>query len=333
MSWSYKPSNFIDEYTKNSLPSLSFQDTRPRREKFAGGMQTTTVEAYVPVAGRAIQGATSHNLGQNFGRMFDIKFQDHEGKTETAWQTSWGLTTRTIGVMVMVHGDNVGLVLPPRISPLQCVIVPITSKSMSMDDVAVYCQSIAKDLSDNGIRAKFDDRTMYNPGWKYNHWEQKGVPIRIEIGPRDVEQEQARIVVRYNGEKVDMPIAGLGAALVVKLEEIQHGLFEKAKKFRDDHLVQVTEWKDFVPNLEKHNLVLTPWCGGEHKDWEEWVKNKSREESLAASGEAEEDVRTSTSVAAKTLCIPFNQPDLPPGTKCFASGKDAKCWVLWGRSY
>ncbi len=183
------------------------------------------------------------------------------------------------------------------------------------------------------IRAKFDDRTMYNPGWKYNHWEQKGVPLRIEIGPRDVEEQQARIVVRYNGEKVDMPIAGLGAALVVKLEEIQQGLFEKAKKFRDNHLVQVTEWKDFVPNLEKHNLVLTPWCGGEHKDWEEWVKNKSREESLAASGEAEEDVRTSTSVAAKTLCIPFNQPELPPGTKCFASGKDAKCWVLWGRSY
>jgi prolyl-tRNA synthetase len=130
-----------------------------------------------------------------------------------------------------------------------------------------------------------------------------------------------------------MPVAGLGAALAIKLEEIQAGLFEKAKKFRDDHLVQVTEWKDFVPNLEKHNLVLTPWCGGEHKDWEEWVKNKSREESLAASGEAEEDARTATSVAAKTLCIPFNQPELPPGTKCFASGKEAKCWVLWGRSY
>jgi prolyl-tRNA synthetase len=148
-----------------------------------------------------------------------------------------------------------------------------------------------------------------------------------------MEEKQARIVVRYNSEKIDMPVAGLGAALAIKLEEIQVGLFEKAKKFRDDHLVQIMEWKDFVPNLEKHNLVLTPWCGGEHKDWEEWVKNKSREESLAASGEAEEDARTATSVAAKTLCIPFNQPELPPGTKCFASGLEAKCWVLWGRSY
>lgn len=306
---------------------------KTEEEKFAGGMQTTTVEAYVPVAGRAIQGATSHNLGQNFGKMFDIKYQDKEGKTATAWQTSWGLTTRTIGVMVMVHGDNTGLVLPPRIAPLQVVIVPIVSKKVTMADVSTYCETILEDLLKAGIRAKFDDREMYNPGWKYNHWEQKGVPIRIEVGPRDIEKKQARIVVRYSGEKTDMSADNLGNTLVTKLEEIQNGLFQKAKAYRDDHLVQVTEWKDFVPELEKHNLVMTPWCGGEHKDWEEWVKTKSREESLASRGEEEEDARTATSVAAKTLCIPFKQPDLPPGTKCIASGMDATCWVLWGRSY
>lgn len=148
-----------------------------------------------------------------------------------------------------------------------------------------------------------------------------------------METKQARIVVRYNGEKVDMPVEGLGPTLVTKLDEIQAGLFLKAKAFRDDHLVHVTDWKDFVPELEKHKLVLTPWCGGEHKDWEEWVKTKSREESLALHGEAEEDARTATSVAAKTLCIPFDQPELPAGTKCIASGLDATCWVLWGRSY
>lgn len=128
---------------------------KTEEEKFAGGLQTTTVEAYVPISGRAIQGATSHNLGQNFGKMFDIKFQDHEGKAAIPWQTSWGLTTRTIGVMVMVHGDNKGLVLPPRLSPLQCVIVPITSKKMTMEDVAVYCESIAKDLTDKGVSSCF----------------------------------------------------------------------------------------------------------------------------------------------------------------------------------
>ncbi len=183
------------------------------------------------------------------------------------------------------------------------------------------------------IRAKYDDREMYNPGWKYNHWEQKGVPIRIEVGPRDMETKQARIVLRYNGEKIDMSVEGLGAQLTEKLEDIQNAMFEKAKVARDQHLVQVTEWKDFVPNLELNNLVLTPWCGGEHQDWEEWVKNTSREESLKARGQEGEDERTATSVAAKTLCIPFTQPEMPEGTKCIASGLPATCWVLWGRSY
>jgi len=174
---------------------------------------------------------------------------------------------------------------------------------------------------------------MYNPGWKYNHWEQKGVPLRVEVGPRDIESKQARLVTRFNGDKEDASVDGLGSFVKAKLETIQEEMFNKAKAARDEHLVQVTEWKDFVPNLEKNNLVLTPWIGGEHKDWEEWVKEKSREESLKARGQEAEDSRTSTSVAAKTLCIPFTQPELPEGTKCIASGKPATCWVLWGRSY
>jgi len=306
---------------------------KTEKEKFAGGHQTTTVEAYIPGSGRAIQGATSHNLGQNFGKMFDITFQDEKGNSQTAWQTSWGLTTRTIGVMVMVHGDDTGLVLPPAIAPLQAVIVPIISKKLKVEDATPYCESILKDLVGAGIRAKLDDRVIYNPGWKYNHWEQKGVPVRIEVGPRDIENKQARVVVRYNGEKVDMMVDNLGQALQTKLDEIQNAMFAKAKETRDSHLVQVTEWKDFVPNLELNNLVLTPWCGGEHQDWEDWVKNKSREESLASRGEEGEDERCATSVAAKTLCIPFDQPELPEGTKCIASGLPATCWVLWGRSY
>jgi prolyl-tRNA synthetase len=174
---------------------------------------------------------------------------------------------------------------------------------------------------------------MYNPGWKYNHWEQKGVPIRVEVGPMDIEKKQARVVIRHNGDKIDLPVEGLGEVLKEKLEEIQKTMFEKALATRDEHVVQVTEWKDFVPNLEKNNLVLTPWCGPEHQDWEEWVKDTSRAESLANSGEEEEDDRTATSVAAKTLCIPFDQPELPEGTKCIASDMPATCWVLWGRSY
>jgi prolyl-tRNA synthetase len=306
---------------------------KTEKEKFAGGYRTTTVEAYIAGSGRAIQGATSHHLGQNFGKMFDITFQDEKGETQTAWQTSWGLTTRTIGVMVMVHGDDTGLVLPPRIAPLQAVIVPIYSKSFTSETADPYCESIRKDLVDHGIRAKYDSRQMYNPGWKYNHWEQKGVPVRIEVGPRDVTNQSARIVYRYNGEKKDMSVDGLGVALLAAMVEIQANMLKTATAARDEHLVQITEWKDFVPNLEKNNLILTPWIGGEHTDWEEWVKAKSREESLANLGLDAEDEKTATSVAAKTLCIPFAQPDLPAGTKCIASGKDATCWIMWGRSY
>ena len=174
---------------------------------------------------------------------------------------------------------------------------------------------------------------MYNPGWKYNHWEQKGVPIRIEVGPMDIEKNQVRIGIRHDGTKVDMPVQGLGAALSKLLDEIQTTMFEKAKKKRDEHVVKITDWKDFVPNLEKNNLVLAPWSDPKDIELEEKVKADSKEESLKNSGMEAEDERTATSVAAKTLCIPFDQPELPEGTKCFASGKPATCWVLWGRSY
>lgn len=305
---------------------------KTEKEKFAGGHSTTTVEAYVPVSGRAIQGATSHHLGQNFGKMFDISYQDEKGEAQVAWQTSWGLTTRTIGVMIMVHGDDTGLVLPPRVAPLQAVIIPIVSKSCPLEKLSSHCEGILKSLEDIDVRCKLDDRDYYNPGWKYAHWEQKGVPVRIEVGPRDLEKGQARMVVRFGGEKIDVAVDDLAATVKAKLDEVQIKMFEKAREFRDAHLVKVTEWKDFVPNLEKHNLVLAPWCGGEHQEWEEWVKEKSREESMGE-GEEAEDARTATSVAAKTLCIPFDQPELPEGTKCFASGLPATCWVLWGRSY
>jgi prolyl-tRNA synthetase len=306
---------------------------KTEKEKFAGGHSTTTVEAYIPVSGRAIQGATSHHLGQNFAKMFDINYQDASGETQLAWQTSWGLTTRTIGVMVMVHGDDTGLVLPPRVAPLQVVIVPIVSKHCPLSTLSSYCDEILKSLEDRDVRCKLDDRDIYNPGWKYAHWEQKGVPIRIEVGPRDLENRQVRMVVRFGGEKIDVNFDDLGPSIIAKLDEVQSKMLSRAKEFRDDHLVKVTEWKDFVPNLELHNLVLTPWCGGTHTDWEEWVKEKSREESLTSRGEEGEAATAATSVAAKTLCIPFEQPVLEEGTMCIASGLPATCWILWGRSY
>jgi len=297
-------------------------------EKFAGGLITTTVEAFIHGSGRAIQGATSHHLGQNFAKMFNIQFEDEKGQKKMAWQTSWGLTTRTIGVMVMVHGDDKGLVLPPRVAPTQAVVIPIPNNKVPQEKLQPYYEEVAALLKAAGIRSYIDDRTNYRAGWKYNHWEQKGVPVRIEIGPRDMENRSVRICRRDNGEKQDVLFADLAAHLSTLMETIQSDMFDRAKEARDSKIARVTEWKDFVPNLNQGKMVLTPFCN--ETEWEDKVKDMSRNEALQ--GEAE-DERTSTSVAAKTLCIPFEQPDLASGTPCFVSGKPAECWVLWGRSY
>lgn len=303
---------------------------KTENEKFAGGDMTTTVEAYINGSGRAIQGATSHNLGQNFGNMFKIRYEDVKGEHSVPWQTSWGLTTRTIGVAVMVHGDDKGLVMPPRVAPVQVVICPIVGKDVSKEEINAYANSIFFLLKDAGVRVEMDDRENYTPGWKYNHWEQRGVPIRVELGPRDFANKTARLVRRDNNEKVDVSVDSLAAGIPQLLENIQAALFAKAKAGRDEKLVRVTNWEDFVPALNRKCLVLTPWCND--SEWEDKVKAMSREQALHGTGEVEEDT-CSTSVAAKTLCMPFDQPDLPEGTMCFVSGLPAKVWVLWGRSY
>jgi prolyl-tRNA synthetase len=299
-------------------------------EKFAGGEHTTTVEAYINGSGRAIQGATSHNLGQNFGKMFKMRYEDDKGESAIPWQTSWGLTTRTIGVCVMVHGDNKGLVLPPRVAPTQVVICPIISKAVSKDTMLDFVYGIKKGLEaqEPPVRVEVDARENYTPGWKYNHWEQKGVPIRLEVGPRDIEKNQCRLVRRDTSEKEDVAVDGATERVVALLDVIQNDMFTKAKAKRDEKLARVFNWADFVPALNQECMVLTPFC--DETEWEDKVKAMSRDEALNG---ATEEATCATSVAAKTLCKPFDAPDLPEGTPCFVSGKPAKAWVLWGRSY
>jgi len=303
---------------------------KTEKEKFAGGYYTTTVEAYIPGTGRAIQGATSHNLGQNFGKMFKIEYEGSKGEKAIPWQNSWGLTTRTIGVMVMVHSDNQGLVLPPRVAPLQVVIIPINLKKELYDAQVATCHEIAKSLEAAGVRVRVDDRDNYNPGWKYNYWELKGIPLRVELGPKDYEKQQVRLVRRDNNEKADVPWSIVSQHVALTLVKMQHEMLAKATAERDANLCRVTKWEQFVPALALGKLCLTPFC--DELEEEENVKTRSKAEALAMSGEEGEDERCATSVAAKTLCIPYDQPPgpLPP---CFATGKPAKAWVLWGRSY
>eukprot|EP00245_Coleochaete_scutata_P004797 TRINITY_DN17796_c0_g1_i1.p1 TRINITY_DN17796_c0_g1~~TRINITY_DN17796_c0_g1_i1.p1 ORF type:complete len:545 (-),score=127.98 TRINITY_DN17796_c0_g1_i1:357-1991(-) len=286
---------------------------KSEKEKFAGGLYTTTVEAFIPMTGRGIQGATSHCLGQNFSKMFDITFEDDSGTRRQAWQNSWGLTTRTIGVMVMVHGDDKGLVLPPRVAPVQAIVVPIPFKDVDTTGPAV---ELAAKLKRAGFRAKADDRKNYTPPWKYNHWELKGVPVRVEIGPRDMAANQVVLVRRDTGAKETCSNDRLVERLAELLEEIQKGLLERAREERDSCIQTVYDWADFIPALDAKKMVLAPWC--DEEEVEEDVKKRSAE------GEGG---------AAKTLCMPFDAMPLPEGTLCFASGKPAKKWALWGRSY
>ncbi|CAL6394730.1 unnamed protein product [Bathycoccus prasinos] len=294
---------------------------KSEKEKFAGGLYTTTVEAFVPYTGRGIQGATSHCLGQNFAKMFDITFENDKGGRSMVWQNSWGMTTRMLGVCYMVHGDDVGLRLPPRIAPIQVVIVTIPNSKLSEEKAQMLkdnAEAIGKSLTDSAnVRVKTDTRDNYTPGWKYSHWEVKGVPIRLEFGPRDLDNETCVLVRRDTREKEVCKLADVNARVPELLVEIQQNMFNQAKAIRDTSTITVTEWKDFVPALDQKKMVLTPWC--ETKESEEEVKKRSSEESEGG--------------AAKTLCIPFIQPPLKEGTKCFITGKPATVWVLWGRSY
>ncbi|ETV83722.1 proline-tRNA ligase [Aphanomyces astaci] len=303
-------------------------------EKFAGADYTTTIEGFVPSTGRGIQAATSHHLGQNFGRMFGISAEDDEGKKIIPYQNSWGFTTRSIGVMVMLHGDDKGLVLPPRVAPIQVVVVPIPVKDKDETDALFAQGDVLHDiLRKVGVRVEVDHRRIYTPGWKYNHWELKGVPLRFELGPKDVAKSQVRVVRRDNNDKVDIPFTDLAAKIPALLDQIQADMLARARTERDSRIKVVTEWKDFVKTIAEGNMVLTPFCN--EKEWEEQVKARSRDESLALLGEDGEADNTATSVAAKSLCLPFEHNELPieDGVKCFISGQPAKCWILWGRSY
>jgi len=299
---------------------------KSREETFAGADFTTTVELFVPGNGRGIQGATSHYLGQNFSKMFEISFEDEKQEKTFAHQTSWGFSTRSIGSMVMIHGDNKGLVLPPRVANLQVIIVPIYHKD-HFDKINESAENVYQILKKAGVRVKVDSRTNYNPGWKFNHWEVKGVPIRIEIGSKDVQKNEVKVVRRFDGEKYQLNVGQIAEKMLSELEFIHDAMYQNACKARNERTKAADNWDDFMAELNKRNVVLTPWC--DQKECEITVKNRSKEESKAAENEGEELLTGS----AKTLCKPLEQAPLAEGTKCFHCGSLATTRVLRGRSY
>ncbi|KAJ3373668.1 ribose-phosphate pyrophosphokinase 1 [Allomyces arbusculus] len=311
---------------------------KSEKEKFAGGLYTTTVEAFVPVTGRGIQGATSHCLGQNFAKMFNIVVEGANKEQQHVWQNSWGLTTRTIGVMVMVHGDNKGLVLPPRVAAQQVVVVPcgITVKTTQEQRAAIaeYTNQVVATLKKAGIRAKADARDNYSPGYKFNHWEMRGVPVRIEVGPKDMAKNQVLTVRRDSGAKNPLPMENLGAAVNELLETIQADMLAKATKERDEHLKVIEDWNEgagFTALLDAKNLVMAPWCT--EPACEDQIKDRSARAKVEETGEPADD--KAPSMGAKSLCIPFNQPrEIKEGKMCFQGcGRKAVAYGLFGRSY
>ncbi|KAF5520166.1 putative proline--tRNA ligase [Colletotrichum aenigma] len=313
--------------------------TKTEKEKFAGGYYTTTVEGYIPSNGRGIQGATSHCLGQNFSKMFDITVENPEKKGEKihVWQNSWGLSTRVIGVMVMIHGDDKGLVLPPRIAKTQVILIAvgITAKTTPEDREKLEGKTddLRNELRKAGLRAESDLREGYTPAWKFNDWELRGVPLRLEFGPKDMANQVVSFARRDTGEKGTIPLGELSTKVPELLETIQSDMYQKAKKSFDEHRLVLNDWEKVIPALDTKNVVVIPHCLAEKCEdrIKELTNSEPPENATLPEGKKQ------PTMGMKSLCRPFDQPEgLVAGeTKCLNPDcKDfAKEWVMFGRSY
>ena len=243
--------------TEMAVPVVEGQ--KSESEKFAGALRTYSIEALMG-DGRALQAGTSHNLGQNFAKAFDITFQARDKSVQHVWGTSWGMTTRLIGATIMVHGDDSGLVLPPRVAPYQVVIVPI-GRDNWRETVLPKAQEIQRELVAAGIRVTLDERDE-RPGWKFAEWELRGVPLRLEIGPKDIEKSAVLIARRDTREKQSLPMEGLPARVRVLLDDVQQNLFARANQFREEHTQRVDSYDAFKQAMEgRPGFIIAPWCG------------------------------------------------------------------------
>ena len=235
---------------------------KSEKDKFVGAVYTTTLESLMP-DGKALQMGTSHFLGQNFSKPFDVKYLDVNNVETYAWQASWGVSWRLIGGMIMVHGDNKGLVLPPKVSPIQVVIIPIYYSKEDRETMIVEANKIKNSLSNNNVRVELDDRDNLTPGFKFNDWELKGIPIRIEIGPKDIAKNQVVMARRYNQTKDDISLDKVSETINLELENIQQQMFVNAKKILDERVVRVSEYQQFKEELKNGKMIDCSWCGNQ----------------------------------------------------------------------
>ena len=235
---------------------------KSEKDKFVGAVYTNTLESLMP-DGKALQMGTSHFLGQNFSKPFDVKYLDENNSETFAWQTSWGVSWRLIGGMIMTHGDDKGLVLPPKVAPIQVVIIPIYHSKEDKENVLQKACQIKDSLSNNDIRVHLDDREQLTPGFKFNDWEMKGIPIRIEIGPKDIAKNQIVLARRHNQTKISLDMDGLTEKTLSELKNIQKEMFDAAKKILDERVVRVSEYQQFKKELESGKMIDCSWCGNQ----------------------------------------------------------------------
>ena len=295
------------EFLEEILAIPVIRGIKTESERFAGALETYCIEALMQ-DGKALQAGTSHFLGQNFAKAFDVKFQDKEGKVDHVWATSWGVSTRLMGALIMSHSDNNGLVLPPRLAPTQLVIVPIYRGQEELDALRSVAEKLMKELHDHGVRVRFDDRDTYKPGWKFNQYELQGVPLRIALGKRDLENGTVELARRDTLEKSSIPLEEVAGTVNDLLEQIQQSLFEKALRFQKANTHRVDSWEEFVERIEQGGFLSAHWDG---------------------TAETEERIKKETKATIR--CIPLNA-EVENG-KCVYSGNPSKKRVLFARAY
>lgn len=296
--------NVYADFCENSLCMPVVKGRKTDSDKFAGAEATYAIEALMH-DGKALQAGTSHYFGDGFAKAFDITYTDKENKQVHPFQTSWGVTTRLIGAVIMTHGDDSGLVLPPAVAPIQAVIIPIAQHKGGVLEKAAEL----KERLEKSVRVKVDDSDN-SPGWKFSEYEMKGVPVRIELGPRDIENNQCVLVTRHNREKTVVSLDGLETAVEAKLREVHDGIYQKALENRENKTFACTSMEEITKTLEEKGdgFIKAMWCGDEA--CEDMVKEK-------------------TGVGSR--CIPFEQEHL--SDTCVCCGKPAKCMLYWGKAY
>ena len=307
------------DFCKETMAMPVVCGTKSAHERFAGALDTLCIEAYMQ-DGKALQAGTSHDLGQNFGKAFDVMFQDQDGKREYVWQTSWGTSTRLVGALIMAHSDDDGLVLPPKLAPIHVAIVPIYRKDEEKDAVLTEAHRIANELREDGLTVEVDDREGMKPGAKYYEWERKGVPLRLELGPRDLESKTvmskmrvAELDERGRPKKVSIPMEDIGVHVGRLLDEFQELLYERALALREENTVSIDSWEEFEATFAdgKSKFVYAHWDGTEATE-------------LA--------IKDATKATIRCIPLPGHGPDPEPG-KCIKTGEPSAQRVLFARNY